>query len=217
MNTNDCKYDVLRLWFWSAICVIVAHWIVLGALSSPSLAPTPARDVVESFQVDLASATTFAGQMVNDDGNTADAATSWATVDSNLEHAKEPQSSPTQNAKMSEAAILARIMAEASTNVPSNWQSKIRAMLKRRQYYSAGPKEKDIAGTTLVAFTIDRRGHLLEVHVKDGSGSSVLDDEALRLVKRMQPFPPLPAEAEGEYFSAQIPVEFDAELPKNNN
>ncbi len=48
-----------------------------------------------------------------------------------------------------------------------------------------------IEGTLLLLITIDRKGNLMDVDVKQSSGSELLDFEALQAVYRAAPFGPL--------------------------
>ena len=47
--------------------------------------------------------------------------------------------------------------------------------------------------TLLVFFTINRKGQIGQIQVEDTSGSSLLDDSALRAVRLTNPLPPLPS------------------------
>ena len=58
-------------------------------------------------------------------------------------------------------------------------------------------------GVVQVFFSLDRQGRVLESRVVRSSGANALDEEALALLRRAQPFPPPPPEFPGD------PVEFD--------
>ena len=46
-------------------------------------------------------------------------------------------------------------------------------------------------------FSLDRKGQVLAIRVATSSGSAALDEEAMALVRRAQPFPPPPPELAG--------------------
>jgi TonB family protein len=93
------------------------------------------------------------------------------------------------------AALLRDTMREAKGENLSSLKDYGRMLVARLQaqkiYPRAAFREKS-AGTTRISFTIGRGGKLLESGVKEGSGSDVLDREALDTLRRSQPLPPLP-------------------------
>jgi TonB family protein len=68
-------------------------------------------------------------------------------------------------------------------------------------------------GAVMLLFTVNRRGSVTTAQIVSSSGSPVLDEEALAMIKRAQPFPPLPDRKAKHDF--QLPVRFRiVELPK---
>jgi periplasmic protein TonB len=58
-------------------------------------------------------------------------------------------------------------------------------------------------------FTMDRQGHLIESHIARSSGVADLEEEALALLQRAQPFPPLPGDrVNGEQINLSVPIRF---------
>ena len=94
-----------------------------------------------------------------------------------------------------------------SLAVPT-WQTKLVGQIGRQQRYPAAARAKQEQGITHLVFTIDRAGRLLEGRVVASSGSSVLDAEALAMLKRAQPFPPPPPELPGEQIMLPVPISF---------
>jgi periplasmic protein TonB len=67
-------------------------------------------------------------------------------------------------------------------------------------------------GQTVVSFTIRHDGSLSELTIRNGSGSEVLDDAALRIVRRAsRKFPPIPVETHLETVSYEVPIIFTRE------
>jgi protein TonB len=50
---------------------------------------------------------------------------------------------------------------------------------------------------------------LIDSRVERSSGVSELDEEALALLHRVQPFPPLPPELPGERVNLTVPIRFN--------
>ena len=57
-------------------------------------------------------------------------------------------------------------------------------------------------------FTMDRAGRVLVSTLERTSNHGVLDAEALALLQRAQPLPPLPDEIDGDTLEIVVPIEF---------
>ncbi len=84
----------------------------------------------------------------------------------------------------------------------SNWQSQVIAQLLRHK-----PSGGADTGTARVSFTLTRSGHLIGSSLAGSSGSSVLDQKALAMVRASNPFPAAPPNYTGG-FSFTVPVNF---------
>jgi periplasmic protein TonB len=71
------------------------------------------------------------------------------------------------------------------------WQQELIAQIERHKHFPVGAQGR--AGIVRVAFSIDDVGRLISVRVAGSSGSAVLDDAALDLIRHAQPFSPPPA------------------------
>ena len=60
----------------------------------------------------------------------------------------------------------------------------------------------------MVTFTMDRTGHVLSVSLLHSSGADDLDEEAVALVRRAEPLPPMPAELPGNTVKLTVPITF---------
>jgi len=69
-----------------------------------------------------------------------------------------------------------------------DWKSQIVARLHEHKRYPEEAKSRRQHGVAQVFFSIDREGRLLESRVVRSSGTNALDDEALALLKRAEPF-----------------------------
>jgi len=81
----------------------------------------------------------------------------------------------------------------------------------QRRYPRPAVKER-ITGAVVVLLSINRRGSVTTARIASSSGSAVLDEEALAMIKRAQPFPPLPDRKAKHDF--QLPVQFRIAAPE---
>lgn len=65
-----------------------------------------------------------------------------------------------------------------------------------------------IEGTTVIRGSLNRDGSLRQCAIARTSGSSLLDSAALRAVKSVSRFPPMPPELEGNELVFELPVTF---------
>lgn len=92
---------------------------------------------------------------------------------------------------------------------PAAWKAKLSIQLEKNKRYPAGARARQQRGEVKVAFVLDRQGRLLHSHLVRSSGHSPLDAEALELLARAQPFPPVPGEWVGERISITTAIRFD--------
>lgn len=64
-------------------------------------------------------------------------------------------------------------------------------------------------GTVTVRFTLNRAGEVMKSEVTKSSGNSLLDREALEILRRANPFPPFPAAKSGTDDFYIAPIKFD--------
>ena len=72
------------------------------------------------------------------------------------------------------------------------WVAAVSAWLSAHRTYPAQARDRGEQGNVAVRFTVDRSGRVLEATIVSASGSSLLDEAALRLL-RQAAFPPFPA------------------------
>ena len=87
------------------------------------------------------------------------------------------------------------------------WRAKLRERLRQAQRYPAAAG--GIEGVAEVQFTLNRAGHVLAVALLQSTGSPVLDTEAVAMIYRARPLPPVPEAAmRGPTMTLSIPVTF---------
>jgi periplasmic protein TonB len=99
------------------------------------------------------------------------------------------------NAKDSEAVV--------------TWRTKVLALIEKNKRYPEAARPRREQGTAQVSFALDRRGMVGNARVIQSSGSSALDEEAVALLKRAEPFPAPPATFPGEFVVVRsLPIRF---------
>jgi protein TonB len=95
------------------------------------------------------------------------------------------------------------------SNAVPTWKTQIVALLERNKRYPETSQSRREQGVAQVFFSIDRQGRVIDSRVVRSSGASALDEEALALLRRAQPFPKPPAELGGEHVDLTVPIRFN--------
>jgi protein TonB len=88
------------------------------------------------------------------------------------------------------------------------WRSRILAVIERNKRYPETSARRGEQGVAQVFFSLDRQGRVIDSRVVRSSGASALDEEALALLRRAQPFPPVPPEILGDRVNLILPLRF---------
>lgn len=118
----------------------------------------------------------------------------------------KPQPKPAEKVTRSVAPAAGAPTSGASvTSGASNasWHAMVAAHLQRHKPHSAQEK-----GSCMVAFTVDRSGHVLGARLSSSSGSAVLDRLAVSAVQSASPVPAPPADVGGSRFPFNVPIRF---------
>jgi protein TonB len=89
------------------------------------------------------------------------------------------------------------------------WKTEILALLERNKRYPEVAQSRHQQGIAQVFFSLDRQGRVIDSRVVRSSGASALDEEALALLRRAQPFPPPPPELPGQRVDLSVPIRFN--------
>ena len=119
-----------------------------------------------------------------------------------------PQAIPEQSAPVPAAPRQGRLTLTPSNAVPT-WKTHILALLERNKRYPEAAQSRHQQGVAQVFFSIDRKGRVLNSRLVRSSGASALDDEALALLRRAEPFPPPPPELPGARVDLTVPIRFN--------
>jgi len=119
-----------------------------------------------------------------------------------------PQAIPEQTAAVPAAPMQGRLTPTQSSTVPT-WKMHILALLERNKRYPESAQSRHQQGVAQVFFSLDRHGKVINSRLVRSSGATVLDDEALALLRRAQPFPPPPPELPGARVDLMVPIRFN--------
>ncbi len=119
-----------------------------------------------------------------------------------------PQALPEETAAIAAAPEQGPLRPSNSKAVPT-WQTQIVALLERNKRYPPSAQSRREQGVAQVFFSLDRQGRVIESRVVRSSGAAALDEEALALLRRAQPFPPPPPELPGERVDLSVPIRFN--------
>jgi protein TonB len=89
----------------------------------------------------------------------------------------------------------------------ASYMAQIRARIQRFKTYPPEARRQGIEGIVRVTFRLDSSGRLLTASVSSGTGVAILDNEALAIVRRASPFPPVPPSM-GTHFTVTAPIRF---------
>ena len=118
-----------------------------------------------------------------------------------------PQAIPERTAALPAARTQGRINPQNSSAL-ATWRSQIVAVIERNKHYPETSARRGEQGVTQVFFSLDRQGRVIDSRVVRSSGASALDEEALALLRRAQPFPPVPPEILGDRVNLILPLRF---------
>ncbi len=102
--------------------------------------------------------------------------------------------------------------APATATPPSNavpsWRGDVAGRLQRAKRYPEAARAHGEQGVATATFTVDRSGRVLSASVVRSSNSRLLDEEAVALIRRAEPLPPMPADMPGSTATLTVPVTF---------
>ncbi|NIY77837.1 energy transducer TonB [Thalassospira sp. HF15] len=96
----------------------------------------------------------------------------------------------------------------ASQAAMVDYQASVLQMLARYREYPERAMRRRIEGENRIRLVIARDGTVLEASMVSSSGSSILDRETKRLIKRVRKFPPFPDEMTGQQVIWTVPVAY---------
>ena len=90
----------------------------------------------------------------------------------------------------------------------SSYLGLVVAHLRRFKRYPAEAQAANVQGTARVTFSVGTKGEVLQTRIVASSGAKLLDEEAVAMVSRAGPFPPIPPELRRTSMTFTVPVRF---------
>ena len=96
-------------------------------------------------------------------------------------------------------------------NLLKAYLANVRLQIERHKEYPFWARRYGIEGKVIVAFSLKRNGQLEGLKIEKSSGYSLLDEAALKTIKRTAPFPAFPSGLNKNMITLQIPIYFHLE------
>lgn len=90
-----------------------------------------------------------------------------------------------------------------------SWQKALHLHISKHKRYPSQARDRRVEGVVTVSFSLDGTGHVTNVRVLKGSGSTLLDDEALEILKRADPLPAPPEQSLETARNLSLPIQFN--------
>jgi len=92
--------------------------------------------------------------------------------------------------------------------VSRSYLAKLLAQLAQHKRYPLSSRKKAEEGIAILDFRISRTGRILDFDIQKSSGFSALDKAVLVMLKRAEPFPPVPSDIKGKNIRFTLPIAF---------
>jgi periplasmic protein TonB len=120
-----------------------------------------------------------------------------------------PVQKPTPTVEQSSPAPRTTVHEVASApRIDPSWQSRLLKHLQEFKSYPRAARRRNEQGVVLLAFSVDRDGHVVSHHIVRGSGYPDLDAEVMALVERAQPMPAFPPSMTEAQLNLTVPIRF---------
>jgi periplasmic protein TonB len=119
-----------------------------------------------------------------------------------------PQAIPDQVAALPAAPAQGQLNPN-NTKAVVTWRTQVVALIERNKHYPEVSRSRREEGVARIFFSLDRQGRVIESRIVRSSGTAALDEEALALLRRAQPFPEVPSDIPGERINLLLPLRFN--------
>jgi len=122
---------------------------------------------------------------------------------------KEPATAIKEGVKKEEAKpeILRPIRGRIAEESPvSEYVRKVSQQIRRNFVYPLAAKEANLEGSLKLTLRVYYTGQLLDVEIRESSGSAVLDENAVNIVKEIAPYPAFPTEMKQKELRIDLPI-----------
>ncbi|MDR1607484.1 MAG: energy transducer TonB [Deltaproteobacteria bacterium] len=95
-----------------------------------------------------------------------------------------------------------------TSNALAAYKNKIRVKLERNKKYPPASQSRRETGVAVVSFIVLKNGAVTSPRLVTSSGHKRLDDEAVALLARVSPLPPIPPEIDANTMPLSVPLRF---------
>jgi protein TonB len=106
------------------------------------------------------------------------------------------------------APITAAPSKGGAPSIERSWETLLLRKLQQFKRYPSGAQARGEQGVALLAFSVDRDGHVIERKIVRSSGHADLDKEVLAMIERAQPLPSFPRSMSEPQLSLTVPIRF---------
>lgn len=102
----------------------------------------------------------------------------------------------------------ARPKAAGNPQLEGQYGKSIRQIIEQKKTYPRRAKKRNKQGVVKVAFSVDKNGSVSKLRVVQSSGSKILDQAALKAVKKVGRFPAIPAGIGKQFLDYVVPIAY---------
>ena len=124
---------------------------------------------------------------------------------------REPQPEAEQAVSVAKAAPTEPVKSPvpaADAQQRQHYLAALAASIDRRKYYPRVSRRRGEEGRVVVSFVIRKTGELTDLTVTESSGSRRLDEAALKTLRRISPFQPIPEALARDAWPITVPIAF---------
>jgi protein TonB len=102
------------------------------------------------------------------------------------------------------------LLPETADVMPSpSYLALVKAILEANKRYPRRAIERGHEGVVVLWFVIDRNGKVVNYRIEQSSGSTILDGEVVRLIKKVNKFPMVPDDQVRDSEEITMPIRFE--------
>ena len=128
---------------------------------------------------------------------------------------KRTQAKPVEATRIASPSVALASVAEPQpvTSVPElqekqHYLAALAAKINRSKYYPLGSRRRGEEGKVVVRFVVQKNGDLTDLTIVESSGSRRLDAAALKTLRRVAPFRPIPEALNRDHWPISVPIAF---------
>jgi len=93
-------------------------------------------------------------------------------------------------------------------SIEAHYRTLLRAAIERKKKYPSRARRMHQEGSVLVSFLVYRDGHITDINILKSSSRKILDKEAMRAIKAIGQFQPIPKQIRHNQWQFEIMLEF---------